>query len=120
MSLRWLRVLPLLLLVNACASSGEKEMGPSDDTLQCEMQGQRLVVRFTEQEARMLMPPSGERVNLYQISAGGGAVRYSNGLMELTGSGSQLTLTKDGFAIALVDCKPLMVPKKSADPLGAM
>jgi hypothetical protein len=119
MSHRLLYLIPALLLA-ACAGSGEKEMVPSEDTYQCQMQGQRLVIRFIESEARLLMPPNGERINLYQLSASGGVVRYSNGLLELRGSGTQLTLVKDGFAIELVKCEPLMVPKKSSNPFGNM
>lgn len=119
---RLVLLLPALAALAALAScaTGEKKMVASEDTYQCQMQGQKLVIRFTEQEARLLMPPNGERVNLYQLSANGGVVRYSNGLWELRGSGTSLTLVKDGFAISLASCEPLMVPEKSHNPFAAM
>ena len=90
-------------------------MEVSKDTYACKMQGQRLVVRFTEQEARILMPPDDRLVTLYQVSTGAG-VRYTNGMMELRGAGTELTLTRDNFAVALTGCEPLKVPKKSGNP----
>jgi hypothetical protein len=63
------------------------------------------------------MPPDERLVTLYQVSTMGG-VRYTNGMMELrgTGIGTDLTLTRDNFAVALTDCEPLKVPKKSSNP----
>jgi membrane-bound inhibitor of C-type lysozyme len=113
------RRLPLVIvvatLVAGCAGLGETEMEVSKDTYACKMQGQRLVVRFTEQEARLLMPPDDRLVTLYQVSTGAG-VRYTNGMMELRGAGTELTLTRDNFAVALTGCEPLKVPKKSGNP----
>jgi membrane-bound inhibitor of C-type lysozyme len=103
-------------LVAGCAGiGGETEMEVSKDTYACKLQGQRLVVRFTEQEARMLMPPDERLVTLYQVSSAT-SVRYTNGMMELRGAGTQLTLTRDNFSVALTDCEPLKVPKKSTNP----
>jgi membrane-bound inhibitor of C-type lysozyme len=102
-------------LVAGCAGLGEKEMEVSKDTYACKLQGQRLVVRFTEQEARLLMPPDERLVTLYQVSTGTG-VRYTNGMMDLRGAGTDLTLTRDNFAVALTGCEPLKVPKKSGNP----
>jgi membrane-bound inhibitor of C-type lysozyme len=114
-----LRRLPLVIalaaLVAGCAGLGEKEMEVSKDTYACKLQGQRLVVRFTEQEARILMPPDDRLVTLYQVSTGTG-VRYTNGMMDLRGAGTELTLTRDNFAVALTGCEPLKVPKKSGNP----
>lgn len=109
-TLPWLAVAALA----ACAtSSGETEI--SKDTFACKLQGQRIVVRFTEQEARILMPPDDRLVTLYQVSTGTG-VRYTNGMMDLRGAGTELTLTRDNFAVALTGCEPLKVPKKSGNP----
>ncbi|MBS0319954.1 MAG: hypothetical protein JSR18_05385 [Proteobacteria bacterium] len=116
MIVRVARLLPLVALLGACATGGDP-MVPSEDTVQCQMQGQRIVIRFVDQEARLLMPPNGERINLYQIgSTMPGQMRFSNGLMELTGTNKDLRLTKDGQSMALVNCEPLMVPKKSNNP----
>ncbi len=87
----------------------------SKDTFACKLQGQRIVVRFTEQEARVLMPPDEHLVTLYQVSTQNG-VRYTNGLMELRGSTSDLTLIRENVAVGLTDCEPLKVPKKSTNP----
>lgn len=111
----WVLLIALAAFVAGCAGMGEKEMEISKDTYACKLQGKRLVVRFTEQEARVLMPPDERLVTLYQVSTMGG-VRYTNGMMELRGTGTDLTLTRDNFAIALTDCEPLKVPKKSSNP----
>ncbi len=103
-------------LVAGCAGmGGEPEMEASKDTFSCKLQGDRIVVRFTEQEARVLMPPDERLVTLYQVPSGG-SVRYTNGMMELRGAGTQLTLIRDSFAVALTGCEPLKVPKKSSNP----
>jgi membrane-bound inhibitor of C-type lysozyme len=90
-------------------------METSKDTFGCKLDGQRIVVRFTEQEARILMPPDERLVTLYQVSTQTG-VRYTNGMMDLRGSTSDLTLIRDNTATALTDCEPLKVPKKSSNP----
>lgn len=107
----------LAAFVAGCASFGETEMEASRDTYACKLQGKRLVVRFTEQEARLLMPPDERLVTLYQVTTMNG-VRYTNGMMELRGAaaGTDLTLTRDNVAMALTDCEPLQVPKKSSNP----
>jgi membrane-bound inhibitor of C-type lysozyme len=97
-----------------CATSGG-EMETSKDTFACKLNGQRIVVRFTEQEARILMPPDERLVTLYQVATLNG-VRYTNGMMELRGSTSDLTLIRENTATALTDCEPLKVPKKSSNP----
>jgi membrane-bound inhibitor of C-type lysozyme len=103
-------------LVAGCAGmGGDGEMEVSKDTFACKLQGDRIVVRFTEQEARILMPPDERLVTLYQVPSGG-SVRYTNGMMELRGAGTQLTLIRDSFAVALTGCEPLKVPKKSSNP----
>ncbi len=108
------------MIAAAClagCATGDGEMEPSKDTYSCKLQGERFIVRFTEQEARILMPPEGRAVTLYQVTTGAG-VRYTNGMMELRGSGTNLTLVRDNFAVALTDCEPLKVPKKSGNPFG--
>lgn len=106
--LRATALLALLCLLAAC-QTGKKEEEPSKDTFACKLNGERFVVRFTEQEARLLMP-GGDRVNLYQVASDSG-VRYTNGLMELRGKGMELTLVRDGAPNVLVGCEPVMVPK---------
>lgn len=107
------------LAMAACAPTPEKpELVPSPDTYECTLEGERWLVRFTDQEARLLTP-QGERINLYQINTNTG-VRFTNGLIELRGRGTDLTLTRNNFECSLVGCKPLMIPKESANPMQRM
>ncbi len=108
-----------LLALAACQTTGD-EMEPSKDTIACKLQGQRIVVRFTEQEARMLMPPDERLINLYQVPTTNG-MRFSNGTMELRGVAdgmvvTNLVLTRENGSAPLTDCEPLKVPKKSNNP----
>ena len=80
------------------------------NTFACQLDGERLVLRFEAGEVRMLMP-GGERVYLYQIAAASG-VRYSNGYMELRGKGMDLQLVRDGASVALADCQPYRMPAR--------
>lgn len=106
-------------VVAACAPPPEKpEEVPSPDTFECLLEGERWLVRFTDQEARLLTP-QGDRVNLYQVATGSG-VRFTNGLIELRGKGTELTLIRDNFARQLQGCKPVMVPKEPASPMMRM
>ena len=107
-----LRAAALLLLSVALAAcqTGKKEEEASKDTFVCALNGERFIVRFTEQEARILLP-GGDRLTLYQVATIDGTVRFTNGMMELRGKGAALTLVKDGVAMNLTGCEPLMVPK---------
>ncbi|HEX4885634.1 MAG TPA: hypothetical protein VFX05_15930 [Casimicrobiaceae bacterium] len=111
---------PALALCAALAAcgGGTKEEVPSKDTFECMLQGERWLVRFTDGEARLLNP-QGERVNLYQVPTGSG-VRFTNGMLELRGQGTDLTLISDGFARRMNDCKPVMVPKEDPNPMLRM
>ena len=109
--------LPLLLL--ACAATlalSACKTGPTRDELEaaresidCHHADQHFVIRFTEAEARILMP-DGKRAILYQVPAGSG-VRYMNGDMELRGKALDMTLMRYQGALHL-DCKPFALPKK--------
>ena len=79
------------------------------NTFACQLAGERLVIRFDSAEARMLMP-SGDRVTLHQIASASG-VRFTNGVMELRGKGTDLQLIRDGTSTPLADCQPLVPPK---------
>jgi hypothetical protein len=98
----------LALLLAACAGSAEKKEVESKDTFECTLAGERYVVRFADGEARLLLPGA-QRVTLYQIAAASG-VRYTNGLIEVRGSGTELQIVQDGVARRLEGCKPVMVP----------
>ena len=105
--------------MTACAPTPDKpEEVPSPDTYECTLEGERWLVRFTDQEARLLTP-QGERINLYQINTNSG-VRFTNGLIELRGRGTDLTIIRNNFERALVGCKPLMIPKEPSNPMQRM
>ncbi len=102
------------LLAAACASPEKLPDVPSQDTIACQLEGQRVVIRFLPDEVRMLTP-EGERVTLQKVPAAAG-VRYTNGLLEIRGGGGSPTMPegliyiRDGTAWRLANCEPLMVP----------
>jgi len=87
----------------------KEEEEAAKNTFACQQDGERIVVRFDVDEARLLTA-NGERIVLYQIPAASG-VRYSNGELELRGKGTDLELIRQGNAAKLTDCKPLALPK---------
>lgn len=96
--------------LTACQSGPTKEeLEAAKSTIDCERPGERIVIRFAEGEARLLMPDA-TRVILYQVPGGSG-VRYINGLMELRGKGMDMELTREQAAVHLT-CKPYQIPKK--------
>jgi membrane-bound inhibitor of C-type lysozyme len=100
-------LLPLAAAVALAACENpqkKKEEELAKNTYACQLNGERLVVRFVEGEARMLMPGA-QRVTLYQLPTASG-VRYSNGGMELRGRGTELQLVQDGVTTPLRDCEP--------------
>ena len=95
--------------LGACADTPSKEaQEAAKNMVACQLDGQRLVMRFDMGEARLLMP-DGNRVILYQVPMGSG-VRYTNGDLDLRGKGTDLQLIRDGNATPLVDCKPYLPP----------
>jgi membrane-bound inhibitor of C-type lysozyme len=99
------------VLLCACQNSGptKEEIEAAKKTIDCRRGDDRIVIRFDDGEARLLMP-DGTRVNLYQIAVASG-LRYTNGLMELRGKGLEFTLAGEGVSTALA-CKPYEIPKK--------
>ncbi len=94
----------------ACAGTPSKEEEEAArHTFACQQDGERIVIRFDVDEARLLTA-NGERIVLYQIPAASG-VRYSNGELELRGKGTDLQLIRNGNPIKLSDCEPLAPPK---------
>jgi membrane-bound inhibitor of C-type lysozyme len=93
----------------ACETSPSKEAAEAArNTFACQLAGERIVIRFDADEARILMP-GGARVNLYQIPSASG-VRYTNGAMELRGKGTDLQLIRDGTLTSLDGCAPYVPP----------
>lgn len=100
----------LSLALAACAGPAGKEAEEAaKNTLACQFNGERLLIRFESGEARLLLPGS-ERVTLYRIPASSGQ-RFSNGTMELRGSGTDFQVIQDGQGTRLVDCAPYVPPK---------
>ena len=102
-----LPVVAVLALTGCENPQKKKEEEAAKNTFACQMNGERLVLRFGDGEARMLLP-STQRVTLYQIPSASG-VRYSNGTLELRGKGTDLQLAQDGVTTVLKDCEPYAV-----------
>ena len=101
--------LAILLLVACRTGPTKEELEAAKNTVDCERPGERIVIRYADGEARLLMP-DGTRVVLYQVPSASG-IRYINGLMELRGKGMDLELTREQTAVHL-KCKPYELPKK--------
>jgi membrane-bound inhibitor of C-type lysozyme len=110
MSPRALTACTLLALLAACETGPTKEeIEAAKQTIDCERPGERVVIRFADGEARLLLP-DGTRAVLYQVPSGSG-VRYINGLMELRGKGMEMELIREQAAVHFA-CKPYEIPKK--------
>jgi hypothetical protein len=111
---RWrgLALSALTLLMSACAGGpSADEIEAARKTIDCEGNGQRILVRFEEDEARVLMPDGVTRVILYQVSTASG-IRFLNGDMELRGTGADMQLIQHGDAIKF-KCKQYEIKKQS-------
>jgi membrane-bound inhibitor of C-type lysozyme len=103
----------LVAALAGCADKASKEEEEAaKSTFVCQLDGERIVIRFDAGEARMLMP-GGDRVILYQVPSTSG-VRFSNGSMELRGKGTDLTLIDRVNAVqtTLAGCEPYTIPKQ--------
>jgi len=97
-------------LLAACQQGPTKEeIEAAKNTVDCERPGERVVVRYAEGEARILLM-DGTRVVLYQVPSGSG-VRYINGLMEWRGKGNELEFVREQTAFHFI-CKPYELPKQ--------
>jgi len=110
-SFRRLLLAHAAVLLAACQSSGptKEELEAAKNTIDCDYGGERIVIRYAEGEARLLMP-DGTRVVLYQIAAATG-LRYTNGLMELRGTGLDMQLSRERITMKM-KCKPYEIPPK--------
>lgn len=100
----------LAIGVTACADSPSREaQEAAKNTYACQLAGERLVVKFDSDEARLLMP-NGDRVILYQVPMGSG-IRYTNGTFDLRGKGMDLQFIRNGNLTPLLDCQPYLPPK---------
>jgi len=90
-----------------CAGTPNREaQEAAKNMVACQLDGQRLVMKFDMGEARLLMP-DGDRVVLYQVPMGSG-IRYTNGDLDLRGKGADLQLIRNGNVTQLADCKPYL------------
>ncbi|MDR1530368.1 MAG: MliC family protein [Burkholderiales bacterium] len=99
-------------LLTGCESiTGDKkrEQEMRKNTVDCLYGGERLLVRFDQDEVRILMP-EGKRIYLYKMPSSRG-VLYTNGDYELLGKGTDVTFGLAGEAKRLV-CKPYDVEDK--------
>jgi membrane-bound inhibitor of C-type lysozyme len=106
------RLLPcfIVALLAACQSGPTKEeIEAAKKTVDCQRGEDRILIRFDEGEARLLMP-DGSRVVLYPVAVASG-VRYTNGLIEIRGKGMELSYIREGEATPMA-CKQYELPKK--------
>ena len=105
------RCVAVALALSACQSGGptKEEIEAAKNTITCDFGGERIVIRFADGEARLLMPDA-TRVNLYQVAAPTGT-RYTNGYFDLRGRGLDFELTRDRVTMKMI-CKPYEIPKK--------
>ena len=105
------RLVAASLALTACEHLNpqkKKEEELAKSTFACLLNGERFIVRFVDDEARILMPGA-QRVTLYRIPSGttGAVVRFSNGTMELRGRGTELTFFLEATPAPLRDCRTL-------------
>jgi membrane-bound inhibitor of C-type lysozyme len=101
------------LALSGCLDNPSKEeQEAAKNTIVCHLQGERVVIRFDLNEARMLMP-GGDRIVLYQVQSVEG-LRFSNGDLELRGKGTEFTLIdhRTAVQVPLADCAPYSLPTK--------
>jgi membrane-bound inhibitor of C-type lysozyme len=109
--MRFVSVLVIAAVLAGCAEKGTKEeQEAAKNSFVCRLEGERLVIRFDQGTARLLLP-TGDTVSLYQIPAASG-VRFSNGNLELRGKGTDLTLIDftSSTSVALTECAPYTPP----------
>jgi membrane-bound inhibitor of C-type lysozyme len=96
-------------LCAACQSNGptKEEVEAAKSTLDCDHGGDRILVRFADGEARLLMP-DGTRIILYQVSVASG-MRYTNGLIDLRGRGMEFELARERQMVRMT-CKQYELP----------
>lgn len=99
-----------LALAGCAATPSKEEQEAAKNAFACQLDGERIVLRFDADEVRMLMP-DGARIVLYQIPAASG-VRYTNGTIEVRGKGADLQMARHGVTKSLEGCAPLAPPPK--------
>ena len=99
----------LAALAVACQQQGptKDEIEAAKQTFDCDHAGDRILVRFDEGEARLLMP-DGSRIILYHVQVASG-IRYTNGIIDLRGRGFDLSLQNDRQTVRMI-CKQYEIP----------
>ena len=90
----------------------KEEEDAAKATFACQLNGERLIMRFEPGEVRLLTS-NAERITLYQIPAASG-IRYSNASLELRGKGMDLVLIENGVTAKLEGCAPYVAPKPAS------
>ena len=105
-------LLVAFVLAGCVDNPSKEEQEAAKNTIVCQLEGERLVIRFDMGEARMLMP-GGDRAVLYQVPSTTGAA-YSNGNLELRGKGNDLVLIDHttGITVKIAPCEPYALPKE--------
>jgi membrane-bound inhibitor of C-type lysozyme len=108
--LRLFAIALVAVLATSCKTGPtQEEIDAAKKTIDCMRGEDRILIRFEDGEARLLMP-DGTRVILYQVSVATG-LRYTNGLLDLRGKGLEFTLVREGTPSTLT-CKQYELPKK--------
>lgn len=108
------QLIPLLfltlfaLVLTGClpSQSKKKDEEARRNTVECQWNGERLLVRFDVDEVRVALP-EGVRLYLYKMPSSRG-VYYTNGDYELLGKGTEVVFGAMGETQAL-ECKPYEV-----------
>lgn len=85
------------------SASKKKDEEARKNTVECQWDGERLLVRFDNDEVRVLMA-NGTRIYLYRMPSSRG-ILYTNGDYELLGKGTDITFGPPGETKKL-ECKP--------------
>ncbi len=110
------RHLPLLclplaaILLSACGSlaSKDEDEAKKKNTLDCAVNGQRMLLRFQDKDELRLLMPDGELVYLYSMPTPSGSMRFGNGNTEVRSEGLDLYLIQHRNSNKM-DCKPYQI-----------
>ena len=101
-----LSVLSAVVLIAGCKVlefEKKRDEEASLNTIECQYQEERIVIRYGKDEVRILMP-DGNRVDLYKVPSPRG-IMYSNGHLEFLTRSALMTLGPPGEPHELT-CKP--------------
>jgi hypothetical protein len=100
----------LVASLAGCQSGPTKEqIEAAKNTIDCDRPGERVVIQFGDNEARLVTPGT-STVVLYQVPSRSTGFRFMNGGMELRGTRSDIELIREQAA-AHFTCKPFELKK---------